>query len=318
MKKFFKHIFIFTLFSTLIYALIVILWIHNVSSVSLRKNGLFPMGNKGFLNTRLEEVDTVKNIDLLFLGSSHAYRGFDSRIFELEGINTFNLGSPSQTPTQTEVLIARYLDQLNPKVVIYEVYPSIFQNDGVESGLDFIANTYLDSEIIKMCFRINHIKIYNALIYDLAREMLHINRDVNTSTDNLTDQYISGGFVATSKTSNLSPINDHMKAIYSGKKWIIQDKQWLAFRNIIKRLKNRNITVLLLQAPVTRDAYQLYTNNYEIDSMFQTLAPYFNLNESMKMDDKFDFMDYHHLNQSGVRKVNNSVLEILSLETSLN
>jgi DNA-directed RNA polymerase len=109
-----------------------------------------------------------------------------------------------------------------------------------------------------------------------------------------------------------------MKAIYSGKKWIIQDKQWLAFRNIIKRLKNRNITVLLLQAPVTRDAYQLYTNNYEIDSMFQTLAPYFNLNESMKMDDKFDFMDYHHLNQSGVRKVNNSVLEILSLETSLN
>ena len=81
--------------------------------------------------TRLKEVKTVKNVDILFLGSSHTYRGFDTSIFHDCGYSAFNLGSSSQTPIQTLTLANRYLKQLNPKLVVLEVYPGNFTGDGV-------------------------------------------------------------------------------------------------------------------------------------------------------------------------------------------
>ena len=89
--------------------------------------------------TRLNEVKNIKNIDILFLGSSHTYRGFDTRVFKKNGYNSFNLGSSSQSPIQTLTLTKRYLNQLNPKLIVYEVYPTTFTIDGIESSLDIIV-----------------------------------------------------------------------------------------------------------------------------------------------------------------------------------
>ena len=46
------------------------------------------------------DADTTINIDVLVLGSSHAYRGFDPRIFKKAGIKLFNFGSSGQTLLQ--------------------------------------------------------------------------------------------------------------------------------------------------------------------------------------------------------------------------
>ena len=107
------------------------------------KNLIYKSGGAGHSLNRFDEVKNKENVDILFLGSSHTYRGFDNRIFNnasANGFTSFNLGSSAQTPIQTEVLLNRYLNQLNPKIAIYEVYPITFTLDGIESAMDLISN----------------------------------------------------------------------------------------------------------------------------------------------------------------------------------
>ena len=79
---------------------------------------------------RFRELQTVSDVDIIFIGSSHCYRGFDPRIFERLGLKTFNMGSTSQTPLNSYYLIRDKLDQLKPKLVIIELYPVILAGDG--------------------------------------------------------------------------------------------------------------------------------------------------------------------------------------------
>ena len=150
LKKLIFQLLIFGCFSTVFYAfgLFVLAQLPN----SLHPNLRYHPGSGGFLFSRLKEVKTQNNIDLLILGSSHAYRGFDTRIFNNEGINAFNLGSSAQTPVQTNYLLKTYLKQLKPKVVLYEVYPETFTFDGVEAEMDLISNEELKINIYVYTF----------------------------------------------------------------------------------------------------------------------------------------------------------------------
>ena len=63
---------------------------------------------------RFNEVRLYENLDILFIGSSHAYRTFDPRFFNSMGLRTFNLGSTAQTPLNTYYLLKIYAKSLNP------------------------------------------------------------------------------------------------------------------------------------------------------------------------------------------------------------
>ena len=45
----------------------------------------YRIGSSGHMYSRLLEVKSYGRVDLLFLGSSHTYRGFDTRIFSKYG-----------------------------------------------------------------------------------------------------------------------------------------------------------------------------------------------------------------------------------------
>ena len=63
------------------------------------------IGSDSFLYQRVREADTTANVNILVLGASHAYRGIDPRVFTEKGYRLFNLGSSSQTPLQTQILL---------------------------------------------------------------------------------------------------------------------------------------------------------------------------------------------------------------------
>jgi hypothetical protein len=123
MRTFIKSIIKFIPFCLTFYILMLIFYGLVSSHLPLRLNFSNKKGGYGYAYSRLEEVKNYSNIDILFIGSSHAYRGFDPRIFEKNGLKTFNLGTSAQTPLQTEILLNRYLEKLNPKMIIYDVYP---------------------------------------------------------------------------------------------------------------------------------------------------------------------------------------------------
>ncbi|HRZ49534.1 MAG TPA: hypothetical protein P5338_09100 [Bacteroidales bacterium] len=137
-----------------------------------RENLSYLRGAYGHTFTRMQEAGATHDAGILFLGSSHTYRGFDTRIFAKHGFKTFNLGSSSQTPIHTRALLYRYLDGLNPDVVIWEVYPETFMLDGVEASLDLISNDHNDRYSAGFLLQNSNIKVLNTLLFSIYRNTM--------------------------------------------------------------------------------------------------------------------------------------------------
>ena len=164
MFLFLKKLFLFFIYLSFFYSAFVFLWVV-FEPFGIPINVKYLLGAYGHMNSRVKDLASVEDVDVLFVGSSHAYRGFDPRIFSKNGIKSFNLGSSSQTPIQTDILVRRYLNQLDPKLIILEIFPTVVANDGVESALDLIANDKNDLLSLKMAFELKNTIVFNTLIH---------------------------------------------------------------------------------------------------------------------------------------------------------
>jgi hypothetical protein len=302
MKKFLSSVFKFSLFAAIGYTVLLVIW-GNLMPQVLKPNLNYKRGGAGHLLSRLNEVKDKKNLDILFLGSSHAYRGFDTRLFENDSTKVFNLGSSSQTPKQTEVLLERYLDALTPKLVIYEVYPETFAMDGVESANDLISNDQNDLFSLKMALEINHIKVYNTLIYSALDQMIQENNHEDITHGR--DIYIPGGFVQT-ELRYFHPTSSILKTS------AFKDDQFEKFEEILAKLRSSNCDVVLVFAPVTTNEYEALGDMTLFNRRMRDLGDYYNFNEIMTLNDSLHFYDTHHLNQRGVSLFNQRLIELLS------
>ena len=199
----------------------------------------FKRGSMGHMHTRLREIPATHEPDLLILGSSHAYRSFDVRIFRQAGLSCFNLGSSNQTHIQTEVLLKRYLNEIKPGKILYEVNPEMFMIDGVESSLDIISNDKIDMLTLGMALNINHIKVYNTLIHAWFHHLIYPNEKYSENPVKGEDVYIPGGYVSRNIT-HFQPVKQDEQTI------IIQEKQLHAFESNINLIKKAGIPYLLI------------------------------------------------------------------------
>ncbi|MDN3641647.1 hypothetical protein QWY87_02970 [Lutimonas halocynthiae] len=278
----------------------------------IRGNLIYKLGAGGHAFTRLKEVKQAKNIDILFLGSSHTFRGFDTRIFNKK-YNSFNLGTNSQTPIQTEYLLNRHLDSLNPKIIFLEICPLILSSDGIESTLEILSNVTIDPKITEFVFEQNHLKVYNTYFYAVFNDFV-LNRVNNFSEKNKVGNsiYIKNGFEE-------SELKNYKKMYFQPSKWHYSKKQFMSLERILNLAREKNIQIILVQAPVTSDYYNSIRNNNEFDFELSKYGKYYNFNEILELNDTIHFLDYHHLNQGGVESFNNQILKILEeLEVSNN
>lgn len=263
------------------------------------KNLSYRRGAAGYTYTRFREVKNYSNVDVLFIGSSHAYRGFDPRVFESHGYSSFNLGSSAQTPLETEALIGKHLARLNPSVVVFEVYPYCFSSDAVESSVDLVANSDIDRNIFLMAGRVNNMKTYNTLLYACIKRFFTNEKPVTeklshvTISGNIKDYttYIPGGFMekraevmpadSTTKPTPKAPANDKgiltdIEIIQTKEgKWNPRRKQLEVFEHILDELKAKHIRVILVQAPINSRYYNMIKCNKEIDSYFASKGEYY-------------------------------------------
>lgn len=306
MKNFLKNILLFSIFASVFYIVVMPLWAHIMPSF-MAKNVRTCVGcYRGHLFTRVQEVQQVNSPDILFLGSSHAYRGFDPRVFEKEGISVFNLGSSSQTPINTKVLLQQYLDKINPKMVVIEAYAGTLSIDGVESSFDLLSNNKIDKYAMDMVLDINQISTYNMLIYSYFRSVLGLNKNFTEPQKQSGDTYIKGGFVESEFRKNIlseEPVE----------KWNISTKQIEILKENIKFIQKRNIPVILVQTPITQKLYNSRTDNKEVDQLLSELGTYKNFQGEIPLNDTIDFYDSNHLNQQAVVKFNEYFIKYFNL-----
>lgn len=302
MKRFCLSLIVFIPFSLFLYA--ALLYATGSFTPAIATPNILNKEIVGHTQTRLREVKDFGPVDILFLGSSHAYRGFDTRIFDKAGFRSFNLGTSAQTPLQTQILLERYLDKLNPKVIVYEVYPPTFSIDGIESFTDILANDYIDLKTFKTALTQHNVRLYNTMLYQFLSDPLNKNLQSEQPIQIDDDTYITGGYVEKEES--------YFKYIHHPKQeWDFNDDQFNAFYETLTFIKNRNIKVVLVFAPITSSFYLSHTNNALFNARMEKHGEYYNYNVILNLNDSLHFLDEHHLNQRGVELFNESLIRTL-------
>ncbi len=304
MRPFLKNIILFGLFAGIVYcillfisgALLPLMWRPNLPFVEHRS---------GHSYSRIAEADQTGNIDVLIIGSSHAYRGVDTRNFEAEGYKAFNLGSSAQTPMQSNMLLEMYAEQLDPELVVLEVFPSSLSMDGVESSIDLLSSMPLRGQLIELALAQKNAQVYNTLLYAGMYGILMHDEGKKEDPRKGGDMYISGGYVER-KDAFFDPENEVPQPDSTYRK-----EQLESLDAIIEMLNNANTEYVLVQAPVTDAFYELYHNPDSFDMDMMERGMYFNFNDLPSLRDTLHFYDYHHLNAAGVKEFNDALIDSL-------
>lgn len=318
MLKFLLNTLKFLLLASIIYIVLIVVWVEIDYDSFIKKNawyelaehGIDSLGNvntSGHMFTRMKEIKQTNDIDLLFIGSSQAYRGFDTRIFKKSGYTSFNLGSSNQTPLQSEVLLKQYISQLNPSKVIYAVYGEVFSVDGVEPSLDLLATSKLDFNLICLILKQRNLKLFNTMIYAAYRNLFNLNKNFNELRTKGNDTYISGGFVE-KKIFHYKPKKNKVN------KWELNTKQLNALKRSLSLLQQLEIPYVLIQTPTPKEFYNSFTTNNSFDSIMSSYGIYYNFNHLVDLNTTKHFYDPFHMNQRGVEIFDKEVIRLLELD----
>ncbi len=246
--------------------------------------------DKGIFQRASSEIDTIVNVDILFFGSSHAYRTFDPNVFKKYGFSSFNLGSSSQSPLNSYFLMKKYIQKCN--AVIMEVYPVAFSLDGAESFVDLARAepNYFD-------------------LFSHAAAIGQVMPFQNISVKPFSDNYIKGqkedfciyrqGYVEVHDSAGKK--NTVYPQVTLNKK--LMDKQFKYLERIIRLCGSQNRKLILVYAPVPRQ-HQMVNEVYYKKTLHQITEeqkiPFFDMSRSLPLSDSNHFYDDDHLNAAGV------------------
>ncbi|MBZ0263714.1 hypothetical protein K8I28_03520 [bacterium] len=274
----------------------------NVNFGGMKPGGTTYLSNKG-----MAEIDSL---DILFLGSSHAYRTFDTRIYSELGLKTYNLGSPSQTPVNSYLLLKHYLPQKHIKKVVFEAYWRMFSISSTESAFDLIVNMPPDFSRLPV---IAHNKNLNVLSYYLSW-LLNVNRiDYNSIKPIVSpmNQFVGGGFVEKLRSDYQPDFPPGMSL-----KMEAQEVQFKYFEKIIKLLSENDIELIVTFQPVSQQLLDMSIGDEKLIQRIEENVAEHNLPliEFMDVDSLRStefYVDENHLNNRGVRAFNQLFIQQL-------
>ncbi|MBM3447853.1 MAG: hypothetical protein FJX90_01955 [Bacteroidetes bacterium] len=243
--------------------------------------------------------------NVVVLGSSHAYRGYDPRIFEREGLSLFNAGTSAQNAKGSLVLYNEYLKDRGD-VFILDVYDPVFELEGTESNMRLIQNVPTNEAALALVQQEWEMYTLNALAVRLAS--LHP-PDESPNAD-----YVKNGFCEKKGILfAVDPLNDSV--------FDANEEMFVAFETMIKQMQVDGKRVVLCSHPLPASAglhsyhdkflerftpfIQRYGLTY-IDLTYYTEG--FGLNE---------FADFSHLNQQGVELYNRLLLNTPSFNENV-
>ena len=289
MKKFILKVIKFALGFFFIYVIVLNIF-QEIVPGPFKPNILYEAGDNLVIR-KIEESDTMSRIDVLILGSSHAYDSFNPLFFENEGLTAYNWGTSQQSHVQTSMILDKYLDRLEPGLVVYEVFPEIFNATGRESMADFLnAGKPFEVGFFDLFQYENSISLLNTYFIKESRKVLGI--EPNLELNIIENDYYKG-YVAKNETSAAKDVLPTIK-------WVPRSSQLSAFESNLKFLKSRSIPYILVIAPYPFK----YSNECEINSYFSSKGKFLNYNNILQFDSKIDFSDHHHMNTNGVKKLN--------------
>lgn len=243
------------------------------------------------------DAEKSGRIDVLFLGSSRAYRTFDPRFFDQFGLRTLNLGSSGQSPLNTYYVLPRYLVRLQPSVVVFEVWWITMRSTGVEGSLKLINNLPLSTDLLRMASATGEVRVLNSLVARTAAELVRPYRDWKPQLA-IADTYTGRGFVEKDPSFE-------REAHWERQTVQLSPMQLDYLERLVTLLKECGIRVILVVPPAPAEALDSFENNEELDQLMNDWArehvvPFIDFNKLPGLQRPAFFYDGTHLNQIGV------------------
>lgn len=288
MKTFLKKIVVFALVLLPVYIASLLI----LGPTGIKKMNLIALG-PGNTYHRIEDIKKIDSLNVLFLGSSHAFMSFNPEILEEKGITSFNLGTMAQTATQSKFIYEKYLRHKKIDLIIMEVNPKTIRTDAQESTIDLINSTKINSEFLPMLSKSIDPIVLNSLTYTLIGPKLEAGKKTYYK-----------GFNGGVKHNNIS-IDKKMKVLNRP----VIDYQLESLEELVSIWKNDNQDFVLVQTPVMKAYYDSWKYNEETDSIFAGQGNYKNYNLYLNLNDTTDFSDHQHLNDKGSTTITNLIIE---------
>lgn len=250
---------------------------------------------------RYHEYDPQLRHDVVVLGSSHAYRGYDPELFARQGIDLFNLGSSGQTAMNTHYLLDDLLSAENTGLLIVEVSKAYLESDGLESTCELVQNIPLERAAVRMALSLRDPRAANLLA---LRWAMHGQEPIYRS-----ENYTAKGYCR--HTTNAPADLEHR---HTGRFDPLPD-QVEHLRSIIALCAERGIPLVLVSHPIPPrsdpERHRLFAE-FLYGLVAGTEARYLDLATALELDDQQHFADHSHLNQAGVERFVPALIDSLA------
>jgi len=258
----------------------------------------------GVAYTKFKEWDEGKRYDAVVIGSSHAYRGYDPRVFHVRGYSMFNLGSSAQTPLSTYAILEAYVTKDRTPLVIIDLYENAFDQEGLESVSDLTQNMSSDRAALRLA----------ASLHDLRGLNMFTLRMMNKNGPGMWEdpEYKGAGFAIKADSTRPDVKYPAMRPLR------VDKRQLQRFVDCLDLCAARGIQVVLGSHYYPRQGERARHAAFAtlMDSVLATRPPeahlhWFDLAESPGVDDHAHFCDHTHLNEAGGRMFTGQLIDSL-------
>jgi hypothetical protein len=293
---------VFFLLSASIYALIFLV-LSNISIggtplIYRTSDALNWKGGNSY--TKFRAFDRNAQYDVVFIGSSHAYRGYDTRVFTDAGYSAFNLGSSAQTPINTEQILRDLVNVRNTKTVIIDVFNGALETDGLESTADLSQNYPSTKPVLNMVWQLKDPRGLNMLMLRMVRYAADPMYTENCNGAN--------GTCLISDSAGVEVNYPFARPL------VLKQDQLCALERTIRYLQETGIQVVLADHPIPPEADQARQVRYS--AHVKTLAqqwnvPLVDMSSTVGFDSRAHFYDHTHLNEAGAAKFSLMLLDTM-------
>lgn len=252
------------------------------------------LSTKGTIHRAALEYEKDKPFDIAVFGSSHAYRGYDPRIFqEKMGKKLFNFGSSAQSIPNSYIYINNETQKAKYDLVILDLLVTIFENRDLESSIILTRNVSDDKIAMDILKEEKDIRLLNI---NLARHLI-----MNDDFYYKNPDYISHGFV--SKTDSMKT-PDKMRDY---KAFDPSPRAVERFKDILEYCRQNDVPLVLVNQPRPKET-NVQKNNEFIEFVQEANEvydfPFYDYSMEHNLPTGSNFYDLGHMNQSGVENFN--------------
>ena len=288
------------------------------------------MEKKGIFDPPLRWLDFYSekpnSIDIIFLGTSHAFRGFNPLVFDsILHINTFNLSSAAQVYETSFFVLENALEKQKPKIVVQGIYFLSFGDDDqlFNGGINF---DYMQWSWAKLDFFFNGFSFYDQIALTFLPVLRH-KGDLEYAFDKLkgkakmpvTEKYLTKGFT---RNLNRAPrsyfINGTKFNNWKFNRPNDDNSNLIYLKKISDLCKKNKIELIWVTVPIPFITYNKLNNTKYIHHFVDSLAikwnvPYYDFFDSNKLNliDTLHFFDLDHLNYTGANIFSKKLANII-------